>query len=472
MKELIYLSVKELFDGYEKNEFSPSEAVKAYLEHISKNDSEIGAYITVSGNVCIKENSQSRLFGVPYSVKDNILTKDIRTTCASKMLEDFVPPYNASVCEKLESNGAVLLGKTNMDEFAMGSTTENSAIKVTKNPINSLYSPGGSSGGSAASVASFEAAFSLGSDTGGSVCQPASFCGVVGLKPTYGLVSRYGLIGFAPSLDQIGVIARNVYDSALVLSEIAFHDRNDSTSANVECKDYTLGIQSGVTGLKIGVISDFLSDGADRETINAVKNAALLLEKLGADVEEVSMPVLKHATASYIVLSSSEAYSTLSRYDGIRYGYSPSEEENLDALYTLTRSQGFGAEVKRRLLSGSVFLSQECFEKYYRRAEKARLVIIESYEKAFEKYDILLSPVSPTTSGLLGSSSDNAVERFQSDRYTCCANLAYLPSMSVPFSKTKGSLPISVLLCAPKFCENTLFRASFALECEKRGEFA
>ncbi len=472
MKELIHLSVKELCDGYKNKEFSPIEATNAYLDEIHRRDSEIGAYITVNENICVKELSANALFGIPYSVKDNILTKDIRTTCASKMLEDFVPPYSASVCEKLENIGAVLLGKTNMDEFAMGSTTENSAIKVTKNPVNISYSPGGSSGGSAASVASFEAAFSLGSDTGGSVCQPASFCGVVSIKPTYGLVSRFGLVGFAPSLDQIGVITRNVYDSALVLSEIVFHDRKDSTSANVECKDYTLGIESGVSGLKVGVISDFLSDGADEEIITAVKNAALLLEKLGADVEEVSMPVLKHATASYIVLSSSEAYSTLSRYDGIRYGYSPSEEENLDALYTLTRSRGFGAEVKRRLLSGSVFLSQECFEKYYRKAEKARFAIIQSYAKAFEKYDLLLSPVSPTAAGKLGTSSGNAVERFRSDRYTCCANLAYLPSMSVPFTKTESGLPVGILMTAPKFCEDTLFRASFALECEKRGEFA
>jgi len=472
MKKLTHLSVKELRHGYSNKEFSPSEVAKAYLDKIHQDDGKIGAYITVNENISIKKQSESLLFGIPYCAKDNLLTKGLRTTCASKMLENFIPPYSATVCQRLEQNGAILLGKTNMDEFAMGSTTENSAIKVTKNPLNTLYSPGGSSGGSAASVAGFEAAFSLGSDTGGSVCQPASFCGVVGLKPTYGLVSRYGLVGFAPSLDQIGVITRNVYDSAMVLSEIAFHDKKDSTSAHIKEKDYTKGIEKGICGLRIGVISDFLSDGADTEITNAVKNAAVLFEKLGASVEEVSIPVLKHACSAYLILSSSEAYSTLSRYDGLRFGYSPDIDSSLDWLYTHTRSSGFGSEVKRRLLSGSIFLSQEYFEKYYRTAERVRFAIIESYKRAFEKYDILLSPVSPTTATKLGFASQNAVERFRSDRYTCCANLAYLPSMTVPFTKTSDNLPVGVLMTAQKFCEDTLLRAGFALECEKRGDFA
>lgn len=466
MKKLNHLSVRELLSGYKAKEFSPEEVTKAYLEEISSEDGRIGAYITVLENAlkptCTDKNAP--LYGVPYSLKDNIITKDIRTTCASEMLSDFIPPFSSSVYEKLTETGGILIGKTNMDEFAMGSSTENSAIKITRNPLNTEYVPGGSSGGSAASVAAFEAAFSLGTDTGGSVCQPASFCGITGLNATYGLVSRYGLIGFAPGFDRIGTLTRNVYDSALVLSQIAFHDSKDSTSVYREQKDYTQGIENGVKGMRVGIISEFLNDGADRRITDTVRRAATTLERLGAYVDEISLPILSHSASCYLVLSSSEAYSTLSRYDGLRYGFSPDGTFSLTDLYIKTRSRGFGDEVKRRLLSGSVFLSNECFEKYYRRAEKVRSLICESYRKAFESYDILISPVTPGFPHKIGEKPESVSERFLSDRYTCCANLAYLPSLSLPFGKADNGFSTSVLLTAKAFGEDTLLRTGYALE--------
>lgn len=472
MSKLTELTVSQMASGLEKGEFSSMELTKAHLDSISKNDKSTGAYLTVTADEAIENAKKydggektSPLSGIPCAIKDNICTKGIKTTCASKILADFVPCYNATVIEKLKKEGYVLLGKTNMDEFAMGGTTENSAFKITHNPVNSEYVPGGSSGGSAASVAAFEAPYSLGSDTGGSIRQPASFCGVVGMKPTYGAVSRYGLVAFASSLDQIGPITRNVYDNALIMSAIAGSDERDATSIKKEYeKDYTKGIDSGVRGMVIGLPTEFLAEGIDGEVKSAILSAAKVYESLGARVIELSMPTLKDALPAYYVISSAEASSNLARFDGVRYGARSENYTDMDSLYTNTRNEGFGAEVKRRIMLGTFALSSGYYDAYYKKALKARSIIIDEYAKAFSKCDVILSPVSPTAAYKIGSKTQNPVEMYLGDIYTVPVNIAGLPALSLPCGKTSEKLPIGMQLIGKALSEKQLYRVGYAFE--------
>ena len=478
MSKLTKLSVTELSEGLKKREFSSLEITKAYLDSISEKDKEINAYLTVTAQDAIQaaklhdasNGETSALSGIPCAIKDNICTNGVKTTCASKMLSDFIPCYDATVMTKLRQNGAVMLGKVNMDEFAMGSSTENSAFKITKNPANTDYVPGGSSGGSAASVAAFEAPFALGSDTGGSIRQPAAFCGVVGMKPTYGTVSRYGLIAFASSLDQIGPITRNVKDNALVLSAIAGHDSKDATSISTPYStNYLEDIESGVNKTVIGIPKEFFADGIDQEVKSAVLKAAELYESLGAKIEEISMPSLKYALAAYYVISSAEASSNLSRFDGVRYGTRSENYTDMDSLYMNTRSEGFGKEVKRRIMLGTFALSSGYYDAYYKKALQARNIIIQQYSKAFEKCDIILSPVAPTPAYKIGEKTQNPVEMYLGDIYTVPVNIAGLPSLSLPCGKTSSGLPIGMQLIGKRLCEKTLYRAGFSYEAEAGG---
>lgn len=478
MSKLTKLSVTELSEGLKKREFSSLEITKAYLDSISEKDKEINAYLTVTAQDAIEaaklhdasNGETSALSGIPCAIKDNICTNGVKTTCASKMLSDFIPCYDATVMTKLRQNGAVMLGKVNMDEFAMGSSTENSAFKITKNPANTDYVPGGSSGGSAASVAAFEAPFALGSDTGGSIRQPAAFCGVVGMKPTYGTVSRYGLIAFASSLDQIGPITRNVKDNALVLSAIAGHDSKDATSISTPYStNYLEDIESGVNKTVIGLPKEFFADGIDAEVKSAVLKAAELYESLGAKIEEISMPSLKYALAAYYVISSAEASSNLSRFDGVRYGTRSENYTDMDSLYMNTRSEGFGKEVKRRIMLGTFALSSGYYDAYYKKALQARNIIIQQYSKAFEKCDIILSPVAPTPAYKIGEKTQNPVEMYLGDIYTVPVNIAGLPSLSLPCGKTSSGLPIGMQLIGKRLGEKTLYRAGFSYEAEAGG---
>ena len=477
MSKLTSLSVLELSEGLKKGEFSSLELTKAYLDSISKNDKTINAYLEVTPEIAIQsakqhdgDDKKGVLSGIPCAIKDNICTKGTKTTCASKMLSDFIPCYDATVIEKLKSAGFVMLGKVNMDEFAMGSSTENSAFKITRNPANPEYVPGGSSGGSAASVAAFEAPYSLGSDTGGSIRQPAAFCGVVGMKPTYGAVSRYGLIAFASSLDQIGPITRTVKDNALVLSAIAGSDDMDATSIKTPYStDYLDGIEDGVKGLVIGLPKEFFADGIDAEVKDAVLSAAKVYESLGAKIVELSMPALKEALAAYYVISSAEASSNLSRFDGVRYGMRSENYEDMDSLYRNTRSEGFGKEVKRRIMLGTFALSSGYYDAYYKKALQARSLIIDEYAKAFEKCSCLLSPVTPTPAYKIGEKTQNPVEMYLGDIYTVPVNIAGLPALSLPCSKSSAGLPIGMQLIGGALSEKLLYRAGYAFECANGG---
>jgi len=476
--KLTELTVKQLSQGLEKGEFSSLDITKAYLDSISKEDKTIDAYISVTAEKAVSgakaydsgEVRTSKLSGIPCAIKDNICTNGIKTTCASKILADFIPCYDASVTEKLKSAGTVLLGKTNMDEFAMGGTTENSAFKITRNPVDTSLVPGGSSGGSAASVAANEAPFSLGSDTGGSIRQPAAFCGVVGMKPTYGVVSRYGLVAFASSLDQIGPLTKDVYDNAMVLSHIAGHDAKDATSISEKYDaDYTSGIEGGVKELVIGLPSEFLAEGIDPEIKAAVLEAAKVYEALGAKITELSMPALKDALPAYYVISSAEASSNLARFDGVRYGARSENYSDMDELYTNTRNEGFGAEVKRRIMLGTFALSSGYYDAYYKKALQARSLIIDEYAKAFTKCDVILSPVAPTAAYKIGSKTQDPVEMYLGDVYTVPVNIAGLPALSLPCGKTSSGLPIGMQLIGKALSEKLLYKTAFAFESAKGG---
>lgn len=466
------MAVTELCESIKKGELSPLEVTDAYLKSISEKDGETGAFLTVTEKQAKeraekfgKSDDSQALFGIPCAIKDNICTKGVKTTCASKMLSDFIPCYDATVMQKLEKAGAVMLGKTNMDEFAMGGSTENSAFKITRNPAAPDRVPGGSSGGSAACVAAYEAPFALGSDTGGSIRQPAAFCGVVGIKPTYGAVSRYGLIAFASSLDQIGPITHGVKDNALILSAIAGSDEKDATSIRKPFEtDYLNGIENGVKGLKIGLPTEFFADGIDPEVKSAVLNATKVYESLGAEITELSMPSLKHALAAYYVISSAEASSNLARFDGVRYGTRSSEYSDMDSLYKNTRSQNFGAEVKRRIMLGTFALSSGYYDAYYKKALRARSIIIDEYAKAFEKCDVILSPVTPTPAYKIGEKTSDPVEMYLGDIYTVPVNIAGLPSLSLPCGKTVSGLPIGMQLIGKALGEKLLYRTGFAFE--------
>ena len=485
MNDILKLTAYELRRAYEKNELTVPEVTKAYLDNIKEKDSDIKAYITLCEDDAIRkaEEIQAKfdkiiageaksedlapLAGIPIAIKDNICTLGVKTTCASKMLGNFVPPYNATVMEKINAQDAIVLGKVNMDEFAMGSSNENSAWFATKNPHNLNKVPGGSSGGSAAAVGGNLATLALGSDTGGSIREPASFCGVVGLKPTYGLVSRYGLIAFASSLDQIGPMTKDVRDNALLLNAISGHDPMDSTSANIEKIDYTKALVNDVKGLKIGIPKEFFDEGLNEEVKEALEKAIEKYRKLGAEVSECSLPVTKHALPAYYIIADAEASSNLGRFDGIRYGYRTKNFETLKDIFRNSRSEGFGPEVKRRIIMGTYVLSSGYYDAYYKKAQKVRTVIKKAFSGVFEKFDIILTPTAPTVAWDIGAKVENPLEMYLMDLYTVPINMAGVPAISIPCGEDKAGMPIGMQLIAKHFNEEILYRAAYTYEQNK-----
>ena len=476
MTEITTMTVRELSRAMEAGQLTSEEITRSYLTSIDENDGKVNGYITVTPEAALeaaraadkarREGKNAPLLGVPAAIKDNICTKGLKTTCASKMLGNFVPPYDATVMEKLNAQTVPVLGKVNMDEFAMGSSTENSAFKITHNPRDTERVPGGSSGGSAAVVAANEAPFALGSDTGGSIRQPAAFCGVVGMKPTYGRVSRYGLVAFASSLDQIGPLTKNVEDNALVLNAIAGYDRRDATSVNNEYPDFTSQIGRDVKGLKIGLLKQSFGQGISGEVKSSVLNAAHTFEKLGAEIVELSMPSLEKALPAYYVISSAEASSNLARFDGVRYGYRSENYSDITELYRNSRSEGFGPEVKRRIMLGTFALSSGYYDAYYKKALQMRTIIMNEYERIFESCDVILSPVAPTVAYKIGEKSQNPLEMYLGDIYTVPVNIGGIPSLSLPCGSDSDGLPIGMQLMGRHFDEATLYRAGAAFEAE------
>ncbi|WPP37496.1 Asp-tRNA(Asn)/Glu-tRNA(Gln) amidotransferase subunit GatA [Bacillus sonorensis] len=463
LKRLIHnkeISISDLVDESYKRIHEVDGKVQAFLQ---LDEEKARAYAKELDEALDTRNEHGLLFGMPIGVKDNIVTKDLRTTCASKILEKFDPIYDATVVERLHEAEAVTIGKLNMDEFAMGSSTENSGFQKTKNPWNLETVPGGSSGGSAAAVAAGEVPFSLGSDTGGSIRQPASFCGVVGLKPTYGRVSRYGLVAFASSLDQIGPITRSVEDNAYLLQAIAGADQMDSTSANVEVPDYLSALTGDIKGLKIAVPKEYLGEGVGEEAKNSVLEALKVLEGLGATWEEVSLPHSKYALATYYLLSSSEASANLARFDGIRYGYRTDNADNLIDLYKQTRSEGFGNEVKRRIMLGTFALSSGYYDAYYKKAQKVRTLIKKDFEDVFENYDVIIGPTTPTPAFKIGEKTSDPLTMYANDILTIPVNLAGVPGISVPCGFADG-LPLGLQIIGKHFDESTVYRVAHAFE--------
>ena len=437
------LTVHELIEKLDKNEINIKDIVDAYIKNIDKNEKDVESFVTVLAEEAIKQAEKiqekkkageikSSLAGIPIGIKDNICTKGIKTTCSSKMLENFVSPYDATVVEKLKNENIINLGKLNMDEFAMGGSTEYSYFKKTKNPWNLNKVPGGSSGGSAAAVAAELVPWALGSDTGGSIRQPASFCGVVGLKPTYGLVSRYGLVAFASSLDQIGPITKDVRDSAILLNIIAGYDKKDTTSKNMEKVDYEKGLKNDVKGLKIAIPKEFYGDGINKEVKENLQKAIEKYKEMGAEVSEVSLDIAKYALATYYIIACAEASSNLGRFDGIRYTYRTKEYKNLKELYKKTRSEGFGKEVKRRIILGTYVLSSGYYDAYYKKAQQVRTLVMKEFNKIFEKFDVIVTPTSPTVAFDIGSKSNNPMEMYLADICTVSVNIAGLPAISIP----------------------------------------
>ena len=473
--ELYEYTVHELVEKLEKGEVTSEEITKSYLGRIEEKDSEVKAYVSTLEEDAIKKAKQvdedrkagkqlSKFAGIPIGIKDNMCITGIKTTCGSKMLENFVAPYNATVIEKLNKEDLVYLGKTNMDEFAMGSSTEHSAFFITHNPWDLDRVPGGSSGGSAAAVASNMTPWALGSDTGGSIRQPASLCGIVGLKPTYGLVSRYGLVAYASSLDQIGPLTKDVTDSAMLLNLIAGHDEKDSTSVDMEKKDYTKALVNDVKGMKIGIPKEYIGEGVNEEVRNAILAVAKKYEEMGAIVEECSLEIGQNALSAYYIIACAEASSNLGRFDGIRYGFRSEKYDNLKDIYMNSRSEGFGEEVKRRIILGTYVLSSGYYDAYYKKAQKVRTVVKNSYNELFEKYDLLLTPASPTTAFKIGDKTENPLEMYLADICTIPVNIAGLPGMSVPCGLDSNGLPISFQLIAKAFNEETIFRAAYTYE--------
>ena len=467
--ELYELTVHELIEKLDKNEITSEDIIKSYSNRIEEKEKKIEAFVTVTTDKALEQSknvdrAKSKVAGIPIGLKDNLCTKGVKTTCASKMLENFIAPYDATVVEKLEDAGVISLGKMNMDEFAMGSSTEYSNFKVTKNPWNLNTVPGGSSGGSAAAVAADMVPWALGSDTGGSIRQPASLCGVVGLKPTYGLVSRYGLVAFASSLDQIGPITKDVTDSAILLNIIAGHDEKDSTSMNLPKKDYTKSLKKDVSKMKIGVPKEFLGEGINEEVKQSVIAAIEEYKKLGATVEECTLDIANQALAVYYIIACAEASSNLGRFDGIRYGYRTKNFTNLKELYKNSRSEGFGAEVKRRIILGTYVLSSGYYDAYYKKAQKVRTVIKQEFEKLFKEYDMLLTPTSPTVAYKIGEKSNNPLEMYLADLCTVSVNIAGLPGISIPCGVDKQGMPIGLQLIGKPFEEETILQAAYTYE--------
>ena len=476
---LLDLTAVELGKKIKAGEVSVLEATKAALDQIKEKDDLYNCYVTVDEEGALKQAEEVQkkidageltgpLAGVPVAIKDNMCTRGLLTTCSSKILENFVPTYTAEAVLNLEKAGAVILGKTNMDEFAMGSTTETSYYGVTRNPHNPDHVPGGSSGGSCAAVAANECFYALGSDTGGSIRQPSSFCGVTGIKPTYGTVSRYGLIAYGSSLDQIGPVAKDVTDCAVILETIASHDKKDSTSVAREDLDFTSALVDDVKGMRIGIPRDYLGEGLDSEVKAAVLDAAKKLEAKGAIVEEFDLSLVEYAIPAYYVIASAEASSNLSRFDGVKYGYRAKEYDGLHSMYKKSRSEGFGAEVKRRNMLGSFVLSSGYYDAYYLKALRTKALIKQAFDRAFEKYDVILGPAAPTTAPKLGESLSDPLKMYLGDIYTISVNLAGLPGMSVPAGEDSKGLPIGVQFIGDCFKEKNIIRAGYAFECSRK----
>lgn len=473
--ELYELTAHELMDKLNSGEITSEEITKSYFSRIKEKDNQIKAYISLLEEEALDKAKKvdedrklgkkvSKYAGIPIGIKDNICISGSKTTCGSKILENFVAPYNATVIENLNNEDMFFLGKTNMDEFAFGSSTENSAFYPTRNPWDLDRVPGGSSGGSAAAVAANMAPWALGSDTGGSIRQPSSLCGVIGFKPTYGLVSRYGLVAYASSLDQIGTITKDVTDSALLLNLIAGHDEKDSTSMNLEKKDYTLSLVNDVKGMKIGIPKEYIGKGINDEVRESVLSVAKKYEELGATIEDCSFEVGKYAIGAYYIMATAEASSNLGRFDGIRYGYRTKQFNNLKDIYRNSRSEGFGAEAKRRIMLGTYVLSAGYYDAYYKKAQKVRTVINKAYNELFEKYDLLLTPVSPITAFKVGEKIDNPLEMYLADICTVPINIGGIPGMSIPCGIDSNGLPISFQLLAKPFGEETIIRAAYTYE--------
>ena len=468
------LTAVELGKKIKAKEISVKEATQAYLDQIEKVEADVHSYVTIDKEGALKRAEevqkliddgtlQSPLAGVPVAIKDNMCTKGTRTTCSSKILENFVPTFTSEAVLNLEKAGAVIIGKTNMDEFAMGSTTETSYYGVTRNPWNLGHVPGGSSGGSCAAVAAGECAYALGSDTGGSIRQPSSFCGVTGIKPTYGTVSRYGLIAYGSSLDQIGPIAKDVTDCANILETIASHDVKDSTSVEREY-DFTSALIDDVKGMKIGIPRDYFGDGLSADVKEQILNAVKVLEEKGAVVEEFDLSLVKYAIPAYYIIADAEASSNLARFDGVKYGYRTEEYEGLHNMYKKTRSEGFGAEVKRRIMLGSFVLSSGYYDAYYLKALRTKALIKQAFDKAFAKYDMIVAPAAPTTAPELGKSLSDPMKMYLSDIYTISVNLAGLPGISIPVGKDSKGLPVGMQLIGDCFQEKKIIQAAYTFE--------
>lgn len=469
--ELHKLTIHEAHELLRKKEVSSEELTKALYGRIKSIDDKVRAYITLDEERALQKSREvdetgnfiHPLTGIPAAVKDNICTKDLKTTCASKILENFVPPYDATLSTRLKSQDAIILGKANMDEFAMGSSTENSAFFATRNPWDLDRVPGGSSGGAAAAVAADECIFAIGSDTGGSIRQPAGYCGVVGMKPTYGRVSRFGLVAYASSLDQIGPITKDVTDCAIVLNAIAGHDRLDSTSADLPVPDYTQSLIPDVKGMKIGIPREYMGEGIDGKIREAVTAAAKTFENMGACCEEISLPHTEYALWAYYIIAPAEASSNLARYDGIRYGVRARDYKDLIDLYKKTRSEGFGAEVKRRIMLGTYALSSGYYDAYYLKAQKVRTLVKRDFDEAFKKYDFILVPIAPTVAFKIGENTDDPLKMYMNDVCTIPVNMAGLPGISLPCGFS-GGMPIGLQIIGKPFDEPTVLRAAYAFE--------
>ena len=476
------LSIKKARHLLDSKELSAVELTNIYLDRIKKIDDKTNAFITVCEELSIEQAKKAQqaidsgraslLCGIPLSIKDNICVEGVPTTCASKMLENFIPPYTATAAKKLLADNAVIIGKTNLDEFAMGSSTENSAFKKTSNPFALDRVPGGSSGGSAASVSASLALGALGSDTGGSIRQPAAFCGVVGIKPTYGLVSRYGLVAFASSLDQIGPIAKSVEDCAIILDSICGKDAKDGTSLDYKSEtSYSSSLNTDIKGLKIGIPKEYLADGLNEEVRASIEASIQTLEKLGASIEIFSMPSLTYTVPAYYLMSSAEASSNLSRYDGVKYGFRADKCKSYAELIGKTRAEGFGREVKRRILLGTYALASGYYDAYYKKALKLRTMISQGFADAFTKYDVVLHPTTPETAYKLGQNTDNPLTMYLADIYTAAANIAGLPSISVPCGYDKNGLPIGLSFTGKLLGEKQILCAAAAFEADFANSF-
>ena len=469
------LTVHELKEKLEKKELTSYEITKAYADRIAEKEKEVQAFVTTLEEDALEKakemdkkiesgEAKSTLSGIPIGIKDNICTKGVRTTCSSRMLENFIAPYDATVMEKINEEELINLGKLNMDEFAMGSSTEHSYFHVTRNPWNLNKVPGGSSGGSAAAVAAEMVPWALGTDTGGSIREPAGFCGVVGLKPTYGLVSRYGVVAFASSLDQVGPITKDVTDAAILLNIIAGKDKMDSTSVERPKVDYTEALKNDVKGLKIAVPKEFFGEGINEEVKENLEKAIETYKELGAEVSEVSLNIAEYALASYYIIACAEASSNLGRFDGVRYGHRAKEYSNIKELFRNSRTEGFGPEVKRRIILGTYVLSSGYYDAYYKKAQKVRTLVMNEFKKVFDNYDVILTPIAPMVAFDIGSKMDDPLEMYLADICTVSINVAGLPGISIPCGVDSEGMPVGMQLIGKRFAEETLLNAAYTFE--------